>query len=64
MCVQAHALAALELARYLYLEFCMLLPDAAAPLAKLASHSPHLAYQLAAAFTTLHPFHVGKPLLV
>ena len=58
--LQEHSQGALALASYLFHEFCEMLPDASAPLTKLVFHSPHFAYQLASAITSLQPFHVGK----
>ena len=59
MHTQSHPSEALSIAKSLYYDFCVLLPDAADPLLQLATHSPTFARQLTIAFTTLHPFHLS-----
>ena len=59
-CLQTHPSESLLLAKSLYHDFCVLLPDAMEPLLRLPAVSPHMAYQMTQAFTTLHPFHIGK----
>ena len=57
---QNHPREALHLALALYEDFCVMLPNAADPLFGLALVSPHVAYHLTQAFTTLHPFYRGR----
>ena len=56
---QAHPSESLLLAKSLYHDFCVLLPNAMEPLLQLPAFSPHMAFQMTKAFTTLHPFHIG-----
>ncbi len=57
---QACPLNGLVLAKTLFYDFCVLVPNAVEPILKLASHSPLFAYHMTVAFTTLYPFHTGE----
>ena len=55
-----HPREALHLALALYEDFCVMLPNAGDPLFRLATVSPHIAYQLTQVFTTLYPIYRGR----
>ncbi len=60
--LQLHPTEALGLTSALYYDFCVLLPNAMAPLLELVTVSPHMAHQMSIAFTSLYPLHIGKSL--
>ena len=51
---QLHPTEAIEVADKLYHDFCLLLPNAHEPLMMIAMASPHLAYRLCIAYSTMY----------